>query len=41
MARHSRPGQAPLLHAGGHVCPFEGNIKDTLDWLDRYLGAIR
>jgi formylglycine-generating enzyme required for sulfatase activity/dienelactone hydrolase len=29
-----------LLHAGGHICPFEGNIKDTLDWLDRYLGAI-
>jgi dienelactone hydrolase len=30
-----------LLHAGGHVCPFEGNINDTLGWLDRYLGAIR
>jgi serine/threonine protein kinase/dienelactone hydrolase len=29
-----------LRHAGGHICPFEGNIKDTLDWLDRYLGAI-
>jgi formylglycine-generating enzyme required for sulfatase activity/dienelactone hydrolase len=29
-----------VLHAGGHVCPFEGNIKDTLDWLDRYLGAV-
>lgn len=37
------PGQDKrhLLHAGGHICPFEGNTKDTLDWLDRYLGAIR
>jgi serine/threonine protein kinase/dienelactone hydrolase len=29
-----------LLHAGGHICPFEGITRDTLDWLDRYLGAI-
>jgi len=29
-----------LLHDGGHVCPFEGLTKDTLDWLDRYLGTI-
>ena len=30
-----------LLHAGGHVYPFEGNTRDTLGWLDRYLGAVR
>ena len=27
------------LYDGGHVFPFSRMIKDTLDWLDRYLGA--
>ena len=29
-----------LLHDGGHICPFERITKDTLDWLDRYLGVV-
>jgi formylglycine-generating enzyme required for sulfatase activity/dienelactone hydrolase len=27
------------VYEGGHVFPFSRLIKDTLDWLDRYLGA--
>jgi dienelactone hydrolase len=27
------------LYDGGHVFPFSRMIKDSLDWLDRYLGA--
>ena len=26
---------------GGHVFPFSRMIKDSLDWLDKYLGAPR
>ena len=29
------------LYDGGHVFPFSRMIKDTLDWLDKYLGAPR
>ena len=28
-------------YAGGHIFPFARMIKDTLDWLDRYLGVPR
>jgi dienelactone hydrolase len=29
------------LYDGGHVFPFSRMIKDSLDWLDRYLGTPR
>jgi dienelactone hydrolase len=29
------------LYDGGHVFPFSRMIKDSLDWLDKYLGAPR
>lgn len=29
-----------VLHAGGHVCPFEEITQDSIDWFDRYLGAV-
>ena len=29
------------LGEGGHVFPFSRMIKDSLDWLDRYLGVPR
>ena len=29
------------IYEGGHVFPFARVIKDTLDWLDRYLGTPR
>ena len=28
-----------VIYEGGHVFPFARIIKDTLDWLDKYLGA--
>jgi hypothetical protein len=28
-----------VLYDGGHVFPFARVEKDTLDWLDRYLGV--
>ena len=28
-----------VIYDGGHVFPFARIIKDTLDWLDRYLGT--
>jgi formylglycine-generating enzyme required for sulfatase activity/dienelactone hydrolase len=28
-----------IIYDGGHVFPFARIIKDTLDWLDRYLGV--
>jgi dienelactone hydrolase len=28
-----------VLYDGGHAFPFARIIKDTLDWLERYLGA--
>jgi len=30
-----------VVYDGGHVFPFARIMKDTLDWLDRYLGAPR
>jgi hypothetical protein len=27
------------IYDGGHVFPFARIIKDTLDWLDTYLGV--
>ncbi len=29
------------LYDGGHVFPFARIMKDTLEWLDRYLGPVR
>jgi hypothetical protein len=26
-------------YPGGHVFPFARIVKDTLDWLDKYLGV--
>jgi dipeptidyl aminopeptidase/acylaminoacyl peptidase len=28
-----------VVYEGGHVFPFARIIKDTLDWLDKYLGV--
>jgi len=28
-----------VIYEGGHVFPFARIIKDTLDWLDKYLGV--
>jgi dienelactone hydrolase len=28
-----------ILYPGGHIFPFSRMIKDSLDWLDRYLGT--
>ena len=33
--------KAHKLYDGGHVFPFSRMIKDSLDWLDKYLGAPR
>lgn len=30
-----------VVYDGGHVFPFARIQKDTLDWLDKYLGASR
>lgn len=30
-----------VLYDGGHVFPFARIEKDTLDWLDKYLGVPR
>ena len=30
-----------VLYDGGHVFPFARIMKDTLDWFDRYFGAVR
>ena len=35
------PDKRRVLYDGGHVFPFARIQKDTLDWLDRYLGAPR
>ena len=29
-----------VLYDGGHIFPFARIMKDTLDWLDRYLGSV-
>jgi hypothetical protein len=28
-----------VIYEGGHVFPFARIEKDTLDWLDKYLGV--
>ena len=33
--------KAHKLNDGGHVFPLSRMIKDSLDWLDKYLGAPR
>lgn len=33
--------KAHKLYDGGHVFPFSRMIKDSLDWLDKYLGVPR
>ncbi len=30
-----------VLYDGGHVFPFARIMKDTLDWLDKYLGTVK
>ena len=30
-----------VLYDGGHVFPFARVEKDTLEWLDKYLGSLR
>jgi formylglycine-generating enzyme required for sulfatase activity/dienelactone hydrolase len=30
-----------LLYDGGHIFPFARIMKDTLDWLDKYLGPVK
>ncbi|HET9371510.1 MAG TPA: protein kinase [Vicinamibacterales bacterium] len=30
-----------VIYDGGHVFPFARIIKNTLDWLDRYLGPVK
>lgn len=30
-----------VVIAGGHVTPMNEVIKETLDWLDRYLGPVQ
>ena len=29
------------LYDGGHVFPFARIMKDSLEWLDRYLGPVK
>ena len=35
------PDKRHTLYDGGHVFPFARIMKDTLDWLDRYLGPVK
>ena len=30
-----------FIYDAGHFVPREQHIKETLDWLDRYLGPLR
>jgi dienelactone hydrolase len=30
-----------VLYDGGHVFPFARIMKDSLDWLDRYVGPVK
>jgi hypothetical protein len=30
-----------LIYDGGHVVPQQLLIKESLDWLDRYLGPVK
>jgi hypothetical protein len=30
-----------ISYSGGHVFPFARIVKDSLDWLDKYLGPPR
>jgi len=29
------------LPDGGHMVPFNDMVRETLDWLDRYLGSVK
>ena len=33
--------QDATLYDGGHVFPFARIMKDSLEWLDKYLGAVK
>jgi len=35
------PDKQYVSHPGGHVFPFARIMKDSLDWLDKYLGTPR
>jgi len=37
----SEPDKRQVLYPGGHIFPFARIKKDTLDWLDRYMGIPR
>ena len=43
FARLGTPAQDKkhLLYDGGHIFPFARIMKDTLEWLDRYLGPVK
>jgi hypothetical protein len=30
-----------VLYDGGHVFPFARIMKDSLEWLDQYLGSVK
>jgi hypothetical protein len=30
-----------VIYDGGHLFPFVRIEKDTLDWFDKYLGAVK
>ena len=35
------PDKRHVLYDGGHVFPFARIMKDSLDWLDRYVGPVK
>jgi eukaryotic-like serine/threonine-protein kinase len=35
------PDKKHILYEAGHVPPLLPVTKDTLDWLDRYLGPVK
>lgn len=35
------PAQRHALYEGGHVVEKTAVVKETLDWLDQYLGAVK
>ena len=39
VARNAQADKRHGIYDGGHVFPFARIIKDTLDWLDKYLGV--
>jgi hypothetical protein len=34
------PDKRHILFDSGHVAPWPGVVKETLDWLDHYLGPV-